>query len=69
MDTKIILRAVREGEQLATYERKDIDLLKTIFDGYKLTELDLHVVLNCADDFDKLITLLNIHKRCFTIKH
>jgi hypothetical protein len=70
MENKIVI----EGFAMDDGRIKRIDKMSTSpisnatfkFDGYRLDELVVSVILKTENDFDELIRLLQIHKNCFS---
>lgn len=62
---KIELSAFRGEELVKTIESDSIKTLNTVFDGYKINQLAVAVILTSKQDVEDLMHLLNIHQNCF----
>lgn len=61
-DNKIRIRALNKGEVI---EDTFVPVTSRSLDGKKITDLHICADLANQDECDKLITFLQIHKRCF----
>lgn len=60
---------IRKGREFVVVGREDTTPISNAvrrFDGMKLDEIQLTAVLKNERDFEELIQLLEVHKRCFT---